>query len=425
MRVFVGPLEVAGIAAGWVAGLRNSGVEADLVCAQAHPFAYTEAAWVGWTAAIWTRLGAWRASVPQTRPLAKAVAALLHGFVSWLVLARAVRRYDAFIFLFCRTITNTRLELRILRLLGKRIVFVFSGSDARPAYIDGHLFPANCAFDPGAATAAAARQRLQVQRLERYASAVVSTRTTAQFLTRPFVNWFAIGIPRQVQDSPPPPENGLLRVLHSPSHPVLKGTSEVRATIERLRARGVALELRTIEGRPNAEVLQALRECHIVIDQLYSDTPMAAFATEAASLGRPVIVCGCAAECATAQVEPFSMPPTLYVRPENFETSLEALVADAAWRGRLGRAGAKFVETEWSTAAVGARLLRVLRDDIPAHWWCKPTELNHVVGCGLPESVSRERVAALIRHGGLAALQVSDKPALEQAFAKFARGSVP
>ena len=47
------------------------------------------------------------------------------------------RRYDAFVFLYGETITNTGFELTLLRWLGKRTVVVFVGSDARPPYIDG------------------------------------------------------------------------------------------------------------------------------------------------------------------------------------------------------------------------------------------------------------------------------------------------
>jgi hypothetical protein len=217
-----------------------------------------------------------------------------------------------------------------------------------------------------------------------------------------------------------------VRVLHSPSHPVLKGSAEIRATVERLRARGVPVELVTIEGRPNAEVLEALRDCDLAVDQLYSDTPMAAFATEAASVGRPVIVGGCAAGRGAAQVAPLPLPPSVYLRPEALEPALEALAGDREQRLALGAAGAAFVAAEWSPPAVGARLLRLLRGDIPAEWWCDPAEVDHLAGCGLPEAVARERVAALLAFGGAAALQLDDKPALERAFvafAHFARGA--
>jgi hypothetical protein len=76
-------------------------------------------------------------------------------------------------------------------------------------------------------------------------------------------------------------------VLRNP-HPVLKGTASIRAMVERLSARGLAVELVTIEGRPNAEVMRAMRDSDLVVDQLYSDTPMAV-RDRGASLGRAVL----------------------------------------------------------------------------------------------------------------------------------------
>lgn len=42
----------------------------------------------------------------------------------------------------------------------------------------------------------------------------------------------------------------------------------------------------------NATVLQELQQCDFVIDELYSDVPLAMLATEAAIFGKPVIVGG-------------------------------------------------------------------------------------------------------------------------------------
>jgi glycosyltransferase involved in cell wall biosynthesis len=432
VRVFVGPLEVAGIGHGFVAGLRSQGLQAEFVSAYPHPFAYASdtspaASRAAWPVRWWARAGAWRRREP--RRAAKALAVVLQQLLAWPVLAWALVRFDAFVFLYGETITNTALEGWLLRVAGKRSIVVFVGSDARPPYVDGGWFPADRPFDARAAIAAAARQRRKVQRLERQASLVVNARATAQFHTRRFVNWFALGIPRAARPQPRALTQTLtrddatrpLRVLHGPSHPVLKGTAEIRATVEQLRTRGLALELVTIEGRPNAEVLQALAECDLVVDQLYSDTPMAAFATEAASVGRPVIVGGCGADRAAAQVAPLPLPPSVYVRPEQFEATLEALARDAPRRAALGAAGAAFVAAEWSVEAVGARLAQLVRGDVPAPWWCDPSEVEHCAGCGLPEPVARARVAAVIAAGGQAALHLDHAPRLRAAYMAFAQ----
>jgi len=424
MRVFIGPLEVAGLGAGWLEGLRAVGLQADLVCAYRHPFAYSDAAPPGVAARAWARLGSWRVALPRRRWFAKASAFVGQQILGWWVLAWAMRRYDAFIFLYGETITNTRAELALLRAAGKRVVVVFVGSDARPPYIDGGLFPADQPFDAKAAERATRRQWLKVARLERGASVCINAPATAHFLRRRFVNWFALGIPRHVpQVAPRPAARAVLRLLHSPSHPALKGTAQIRAMVERLRARGLALELTTIEGRPNAEVMQAMRDCDVVLDQLYSDTPMAGFATEGASLGRAVLVGGYRAPDVERDLAGLPRPPTRYVRPEQFELALEQLVRDRAARDALGNAARSFVAEQWPHAAVGERLAKVLRGDVPEAWWCDPQRVDHLHGCGLSEVTARAHVRALLDRCGEGALQLDDKPALRQAFVDFARGA--
>ncbi|MCB2020355.1 MAG: hypothetical protein KDG44_06105, partial [Burkholderiaceae bacterium] len=115
------------------------------------------------------------------------------------------------------------------------------------------------------------------------------------------------------------------------------------------------------------------------------------------------------------------VPPTRFVAPEAFELALEELVASASARAALGAAAAQFVRTQWSTGAVAARLLRILRGDVPPAWWLDPAGISYLAGCGLTEDVARARVRRLIEHAGLDALQLSDKPRLAAAFASWAR----
>ena len=424
MRIFIGPMEIAGLGAGWAKGLRAIGLPADLVCASRHPFAYSEDAPRGLATRAWARLRSWRVALPRRRYLTRSLALALEQLVRWWVLAWAMRRYDAFVFLYGETITNTRAELALLRAAGKRVVVTFVGSDARPAYIDGGLFPADRPFDALAAARAARRQQRKVARLERGANVCINAPATAHFHRRQFVNWFAIGIPRDVPSEAPASPRTALRLLHCPSHPVLKGTESIRSMVERLNARGLTVELVTIEGRPNAEVLQAMRDCDLVVDQLYSDTPMAGFATEGASLGRAVLVGGYRATAIARDLAGLPAPPTCFVPPEDFEAALERLVRDQAARESLGAATRAFVARHWSHTAVAQRLSRVLHGEVPDEWWCDPAQVDYLHGGGLSEAVAREHVRSLVARCGASALQLDDKPGLRQAFVDFARGAV-
>jgi hypothetical protein len=274
--------------------------------------------------------------------------------------------------------------------------------------------------------------------LERLATACVSAPGAAHFHERPVINWFVLGFPRHVAaeglagqvntgaaDDNAARAGAQVRIIHSPSQLSVKGTAQIKAAVERLQRRGFNLEFVMLQGMANAEVLAALRRCDLVVDQLYSDTPMAGLATEAAILGKPVLVAGYLARDMPGALGGAPVPPTRFVTPERFEEALEELVSSDSMRTSLATAAFQFVQSEWSCQQVAGRLLRILRQEAPANWWFNPANVRYLAGCGLSEDAGRKRVRELIDYGGVAALQLADKPTLEQAFVDWACAPAP
>lgn len=432
--VLIGPTEVAGVGQGLQRGLAELGVTAELVLECQHPFSYAAVEASSPLVRAWKWAGTQARAVPMRRLWLKAPVYALHLALGWLVLCWALVRYDAFIFLFGKTLTNTRLELWLMRALRKPAVVMFLGSDARPAYINGAWTDAN----PAALRRKVRRQKRKLRWLERLATACVNAPGSAHFHERAVVNWFALGVPRSVASLPlmePASSEAVdrtgelsaapVRIVHSPSKPLVKGTAQIEAAIGRLRQRGFKLEFVLLQGLANEDVLAELRRCDLLVDQLYSDTPMAGLATEAALLGKPALVGGYFARDMPQALGGAPVPPTRFVAPEHFEQALEELVSSAEMRVALANAAVDFVQSEWSCKQVASRMLLILRGTSPANWWFDPANVRYLAGCGLSEDAARERVRRLIDHAGVAALQLADKPALEEAFTSWARNREP
>ncbi|MFB7884222.1 glycosyltransferase [Microbacterium sp. NPDC056057] len=62
-------------------------------------------------------------------------------------------------------------------------------------------------------------------------------------------------------------------IVHAPSSPVLKGTDAVRAAMARITAAHPHVEYRELIGVPHSEVLAALDEAHIALNEFYSSVP--------------------------------------------------------------------------------------------------------------------------------------------------------
>jgi glycosyltransferase involved in cell wall biosynthesis len=422
MRILIGPVEVAGIAAGLKAGFDRIGVESQLVFSQSHAFGYGSGEAAPFTARVWRRLGDRYVSAGRSGSrLAPAWLLIWKAWALWL-LAWALWRFDAFIFLFGNTLTNTRFEAWLHGRLGSKVVIVYCGADARPPYIDGQVFHDPKFEEPEALERLAARISGRVALHERFGFTAVNSPFTAHFHSKPVVSWFAMGVPSSAApagaDAQRPAE-GPVRALHSPSNPAVKGTARIVEIVEEVKRRGHSVELILLRNVPNDRVFDEIANADFVIDQLYSDTPMAAFAAEAAHCGKAVLVAGYSAE-EFASVARAAAPPTLYVRPEDAAEAVERLVVDADLRRRLGAEARAFMQSDWSPEAVARRYLRLLTVGAPPEWLIEPDSVLYLHGGGMGEDEVRRSLARLIEARGAGALRLDHKPALRDAFVAFA-----
>jgi hypothetical protein len=334
----------------------------------------------------------------------------------------AMMRYDVFVFAGGQSFLNGW-DLPLLRWFGKRVIVVFHGSEARPPYINGAYVGTDQPLDPPGCIALTRRIRRWVRWHDAYADVVVTHPAWAHFHTRRVVSFLSVGNPYECPPAPPSAMPGTpCRIVHAPTRPAPKGSPEIEAAIARLRARGHRIDFVKIVGRPPQDVLDALATCDFVVDELYGDTPMAGFATEAASFGKPAVV-GMHDRDLLVGTQPADMlPPGVVCHPSELEATIETMVVDREYRERLGREARDFVVRRWSPEAVASRYVRLATGEIPDDWTFDPAAVCYLHGWGLPEPRLAEVVAAVVNTGGVAALGVSDKPALESAFVNLAAG---
>jgi glycosyltransferase involved in cell wall biosynthesis len=426
--VYVGPVEIAGQYAAIVAALRTQGVPCHLHLRFDHPFSYaTEDVHPGRL----MRVHRWIIRKRESRSLPHVPHRVaLEGLrrVVWSAHAvAAITRYRTFVFAFGMTFANGH-DLPLLRLLGKRVIVVLSnGSEARAPYVDGNHLQDN----PAEIAAATRSRRRLLRRIERWASVVVGAPlSSSTLMERPFVDYFAVGMPR-----PAVAEDGAngdhrsagstVRVLHAPSKTSIKGTDLSRAAVQQLIEAGHAIEYEEITGASNDEVLERLAECDLVVDQAFSDTPMATLTAEAAAEGTPTVVGGYGWDELRAVVPDAVWPPSALCRPDRLRETIEQLVTDAHERSALGARAREFVRTRWSEREVGARWLRVLTRDVPEDWWVDPLTVIYTHGCGIAEPDARRMVATLVDEFGVQALCLGHNPELERAFLEFAASADP
>jgi glycosyltransferase involved in cell wall biosynthesis len=404
-RVFLGPIEIAGYFRGLEIGLQELGVDARRFDTSGDPFRYGRTR--EWRARIPPAVAGRLGSNPVLRRLARGASRIA-------VLCYSLFAFDTFIlggngFLW-------GWELPLLRRLGKRTIWVFLGSDHRPPYLNGKAVLAGTA--PRDLASESRRIASKVQRIERWADIVVAHDASAQFHRRPFVRLLEIGIPLVVDTIPggqPAEATDSARpvvLLHCPTDPVAKGSVEIRRVIGNLIADGASISLRELTGRPHAEVLTALDNADIAIDELYSDTPMGVFSAEASWLGTARVCCGYFEVDGGSLLSPGARPPGEYVLPDAFERTLRELIADRSKREALGSTSQTFVREHWSPQQVAARYVALLTRSGAPHFWLDPARVSYIDGYGMRRDVRRRAIRALLDATGPEGLSLGHRPDL-------------
>ncbi len=425
LRIFLGTIEIAGYYHSLAASFTDREVYCRQITLAPHPFKYAECSdspcFVQWV----RKISAKRYKTKGRSFVFWFSRGLLWGCESviriFLILPWATAKFDVFIFAANSKIVDARFgywDIALLRLFRKRVIFVFHGSDSRPPYISGtviHSLETNKSLvNIKELCKKTKKQKEGLRRIEKLAHVVVNNPVYGHFHEMPFVNIMHIGIPfmpaeedARLTGKSLEKISNCVRILHAPSHRESKGSDIIQASVERLKEKKYQIDYIEIYNLPHSEVIREIQQCDFIIDQIYSDAPMAGFAAEAAYYGKPAIVCGYLPK--NQWVEQI---PTYYCHPRKLEASIELLINDGNFKKDLGRKAERFVKEQWSAAAVAERYHRIIEGDIPEKWWFDPKNITYLHGWGLPEAKLKETVSSYIRKHGLSALQLDDKPAL-------------
>jgi glycosyltransferase involved in cell wall biosynthesis len=420
MKIFIGLTEIAGYFGNLKKGFDELGIDSSFVSLDKHPFKYNSPEFTNDFIIQYRYFLEKYTSTAKSQLLIKVWWKVLMWIMRIFLFIWAIRKFDVFVFGFGTSFFKLY-DLPILRLLGKRIICVYFGSDTRPAFIGGASWIRQGKHTEKVITSAR-KQKNHLKRTERYAHLMVNHVATAHFHERPFIPWFCIGIPvsldTNIVASVSPSKR--IRILHAPSFPEAKGTPQIRAAIAYLQESGYPIDFIEVTGKIHTEVLQELATCDFVIDQLYSDTPMAVFATEAAFMGKPAIVGGYAQELIQQTTPKDMIPPSLFCRPEELVDAIEKMINDVDYRQTVGKQAQQFVTTQWSPKKVAERYVQLIKGVFPQEWFFNPAEIRYLQGGGFSEQQARDLVRSVIEQGGKEALQLADKPDLERLFVDFA-----
>jgi hypothetical protein len=138
---------------------------------------------------------------------------------------------------------------------------------------------------------------------------------------------------------------------HFPNHGYFKGSTYLEVAIEKLRAEGHNIELLRLSGKPNEEILEAMGEIDVLVDQLVSGS-FGLTAIEGMALGCPVV---CYLHDGIAIAEPDACP-VIPANPDTIEEVLRALILDRKPLAKARVAGPIYVKKNYSIQSLAKHL---------------------------------------------------------------------
>ncbi len=426
MKVFLGLYEIAGYFKNLKEGFRELGFDCDFINLYSHPFDYGNDDVPCCILKIMKYLANKNSKRIKRNKLKEILFILLQNIFRPFLLFWAIKNYDIFILGFNAKIL-TFYDYYIIKIMNKKLYYVNFGADSRPPYIDGARTRVDYISKIKRIHRLSKEKSKTLKLVENNSDAVLSYPPMAHLYKKKKINSFVLGFPyktntefENLADTIRTNGDRRIRILHSPSDEYVKGSALIREIIKKLIDKGHPVEYIEIKGMKNSAVLEELQKCDFIIDQIWSDTPMAGFATEAAFFGKPAVVGGYYATMIREEMEEKYIPPSLFVHPDQVEAAVERMIVDLKFRLDLGKRAQEFVRANWSPKAVAEKYVRIINEDVPEDWWFDPNKIRYLQGAGLEESKVKDTVRRLIEYRGRGALQLTDKPELEQAFVDFA-----
>ena len=265
---------------------------------------------------------------------------------------KCARRYDIFHFHYGRSLLPKNLDLSLLRIMGKKTVMQYWGSDVIQIDVaKKYTLLSEETLKQVIPGLNDEKQRKRIARMEKKVDASI----VGDYSLLPFSP--DSKVIRQALDlaSFPfvgcEPKSGDVNIVHAPTNRLIKGTDEIIAAVERLKKDGHKVNLTMVENMPHSEAIEVFKKADIVIDDVLQG-PYGLVAMECMALGKPVL-----GRIDEHFVDMYKDLPIVNSNPGNLYENLKMLVLDSRMRLELGKRGRAYVEANHDAKMIARQFI--------------------------------------------------------------------
>ena len=360
MRILVGTREVAGLLHDFAEAFRSVGHEATSVIFERNAF-YPN---LKYDVQLDQDVMHWRGRIAESsNPVVQAIRSAAERGGRLGRLLQLMLTHDVFVYVWAGDSLRWNTELPYLRAMGKRIITVCCGSDVRHASAYGQeyadsiragTFKALRDLRSSERTKPVAFSLGNLRAAEWHSDVVLSQPNQSGLAVRPYHHLF-LPVDLSAFDSNIP-GRAVPRVIHAPSSTGMKGSDLILPALERLKSEGIAFDLQFLHGVSNAEVLRAMSQADVMVDQLHF--PLHGKA------GVEAMASGCAlATCNREDYEPFPPSrPIWHIDSGNVYGQLRQLLTQRDLRVRLAQESLEYVGRYHAQQVVAQKILDHLEE---------------------------------------------------------------
>ncbi|MFN2601751.1 MAG: glycosyltransferase [Gemmatimonadaceae bacterium] len=242
-----------------------------------------------------------------------------------------------------------RKVLSVIEKRGTRVASLLMGSDVRDYQVFAQQYGVTSMELPPQHESQSLAQKLDALRThERYADAIFSVPDQMGLALRPYHH---LQVPLKLSEFQfKVPGREVPKVVHAPSAPLVKGTDRIEAALNRLREEGSEFEFVSLRNSTHSDVLSALSDADLLVDELITHGP--------GWLSFEAMASGCAVATRYLRESPaIFRPPVVAIDENNLVEELRRLLNDRALRVRLANEGRRYVEENNSVDHVVTTLL--------------------------------------------------------------------
>lgn len=260
--------------------------------------------------------------------------------------------YDIYHFRFGQSLLPWNLDMPVLKMLGKKIIMIFDGSDLRQwDKFNKDKYNRLLVNDMKVNKLYQIRKRIRYCWVNLWADKiVVATPDLIEFAPE------AEYIPNPIVPSLPKSkkERKIIKILHAPSNKQVKGTKYIIKAVNELKKKKIPAEMLLLENIPHNEMIKYYHQTDIVIDQVLIGI-YSLVGGEGMTCQKPVI----------SYIRPDLKKyypdelPIISANPDNLTEKIEELVINQKLRSDLGKKGSVFIKKYHNPEIIMKRWARI------------------------------------------------------------------